>query len=757
MPDLNSKLLKQAREESDLSQKELAENLKISQTQVSRYEKDPDSIPAGVLSRWLDMFGLGLEDLISVEDGKDLKANPGAPYEDLRKDLELIDRYVDVQATDSMESLSEGKAQISGDILSVSDLKTKIRHLYQKPNLTMAGGFDTGKSYLANTLMGKRILPTSFAPATRVVTVVRHVEDRPDFQDEDVWFFDEGVWKSDGQYQLDIATLDERSCEESQVLAGSHELLKRYGVHRNDEVTDKTRQKMEKAHTAVVYAESPILKACNIIDLPGFGDRPSGESVDQEKAESALPYADVVLYASRVKGHLGGKDLARLSSLLRQIPAHESKSREFPTLGGLFVVATHADRNVSDSDVEKIRDNRLSELHHHLKDGALSSYEDRAGRDVQIEDLENQWHPFWAENVSRSRPFIDRLEEILGKHLPNVKTNSARRKVEDLKEEATKRCEQSKILYREAAEESAEQKKRVEKLKKRSEEKRDKIAEKREDIAELIDDLEKKAKVHIRGTIRGYLDPNNDHYSIQDLIERNFDDKKGAKDRAPAMVVERIELEIEQKISNLNDTLVEEVNEYLELYEDLSIEVDGSQNGEVGVPFDAQGAFAGGLAGAAAAGGLAAWAAQVGPLGGYILAAQGYGALAALGLGVGGGAAGAMAWVAAMGGPVTLGTAIATIVGLGTWRLLSETWEQRLARKIASYLEDEGLKQDFLDMNEKYWNQTRDAFEKGANAVNEEFESYLEQLEELSADEKEARQLAEQFDEARDFFRGIPL
>jgi hypothetical protein len=528
-------------------------------------------------------------------------------------------------------------------------------------------------------------------------------------------------------------------------------------VHRNDEVTENTLEKMEEAHTAVVYTDAPLLKACNLIDLPGFGDRPSGESVDQEKAESALPYADIVLYASRIKGHLGGKDLARLSNLLRQIPAHESDSWEFPTLGSLFIVATHADRNVSEEDIKKIRDDRLPELHQYLEEGALANYEERAVRDVLMEDLQNQWFPFWAENVSRSRPFVERLEEILGDQLPKVKIKSAEQRLGDLKEEAMKRCRKGASLHREAADKSAEQKERVEALKKRSKNKRDALEEKREDIAGLIDNLEEKARIHIKGTIDGYLDPENDKYSVQGLIERNFDDKEEAKERAPAMVVEKIESEIEEKIRDLNDHLVEEVEQYLELYEDLSIEVDGDQDGEVDVPFDAQGAFAGGIAGAAAAGGLAAWAAQLGPLGGYIIAAKGFGALAALGLGVGGGAAGAMAWVAALGGPAAFAAAIAAVVGLGAWRLLSTTWEERLARKMISYFEDEGLKKDFLDMNETYWEQTREAFEKGANAVEERFEGYLNRLEELSSNEEEARSLADQFEQAGSFFEGIPL
>lgn len=59
-------------------------------------------------------------------------------------------------------------------------------------------------------------------------------------------------------------------------------------------------------------------------------------------------------------------------------------------------------------------------------------------------------------------------------------------------------------------------------------------------------------------------------------------------------------------------------------------------------------------------GGLGLWAATVGNLGGYILVAKGVSLLSALGISVGGTAA-AASFVAAIGGPITIGIALAAL------------------------------------------------------------------------------------------------
>ena len=751
MPTIDPSVLKEARKESGMSQKELAKNLDISQTQVSRYEKNPDSIPAGLFSRWTGMFGLSPADVLQKSSSASLQVEPGNPYSTFHTDLDLLSRYVDTQAPGSLETLSEDSGEVGGKVPSARNLKARIRELRQKPNVMTAGGFDTGKSYLANTLMGKDVLPTSYQPATRVVTVVRHVEDRPEWQDEDVWLFDEGLWADDGgEPVVDVSRLSERACEEHRVLAGSHDLLGKYGVHRS-EPTEKVKRKMESANSAVVYVDAPVLKACNIVDLPGFGDRPSGESEDQKKAKAALPFADVVLYASRIGGHLSGNDLARISTLVQRLPSPESKSENFPTLGSLFLVATHADRNISDQEMSAIQERSTKRLYRYLEDGVLSRYEERAGREVAVEDLRAQWFPFWAENEKRSGPLVNRLEDVLGKRLPEVRIQEKCSQLEDLKREVRDRCDRGAALYCNAAEESAEQQHKVQKLVEKAEEQRERFRSKREEVHGLIDTLEQKSRSRVKTIFRHTLRKSD----VEKLIRGNFDDKSEAKDRAPALLVEKIESEIEEEIEGLNDRLIEEIDEYLDAFEEFSVQANGKE--KIGVPFDARGAFAGGLASVGTAGGLAAWASQLGPLGGYVIVSQGIGALSALGISISGGAATATAWVAAAGGPVALGAAVAGVAGLAGWRLLAEDWQERLARKIVKYYEEEGLKEEFLGGAEEYWQDTRAAFEAGADAVEEEFRGHLNRLERLTEKEEEALSYAERFEEARDFYSGMPV
>jgi transcriptional regulator with XRE-family HTH domain len=749
--DMNgSDILKQARKESGMSQKQLAKNLDISQTQVSRYEKNPESIPAGLFSKWTGMFGLDPADVFREDTGASLRAEPGDPYAEFQTDLDLLSRYIDMQAPDTLEGLSGDVGELDGDIPSTGDLKQRIRELRQKPSVMTAGGFDTGKSYLANTLMGKDVLPTSFQPATRVVTVVRHVDDRPDWQDEDVWLFEESLWKTGSSEQVvDVSRLDEQSCRNHRVLAGSHDLLGKYGVHRS-EPTEKVKRRLQKAHSAVVYADAPVLKACNLIDLPGFGDRP-GESTDQQKAESALPFADVVLYASRIAGHLSGKDLARISSILRRIPAPEARSEDFPTLGNFFIAATHADRNVSEEEWKSIRDNSTRRLHRYLSDNVLSSYEGRTGRSITVEDLRAQWFPFWGENEDRSRGLVDRLEEILGERLPAARIQKNRQELTDLKEEARDRCRHGVRLYRGALQKASKQGLQLKEPAENGEQGTGRLQKKRQEVLSTIETLKKES----RSEARKLLDDTMSEGQLKWMIEENFDSKSRAKDRAPALVVESIESEIESLIGKYNGQLSEEVDEYLDTYEEYSVQVEGGE--ELSLSFDARGAFAGGLTGVATAGALSAWASQLGALGGYAIVAQGVSALSALGISISGGAAAVSAWVAALGGPITLGAAVAGVTGLAGWRLLSQSWEERLAKKLASHFQEKGLREEFLDGISEYWDETREAFEAGADEVEEEFESHLAQLKGLSGDDQKAERLAKRLEDAEDFYSGMPV
>lgn len=752
--DIENRLLRQVREDAQLSQSELAVNLGISQTQISRYEKQPGSIPARLLFKWLQILGLDPSDVFEKESRQELAIDPGKPYERIRMSLQLLDKYVDVQAPS--QTPDKVNVRQNRSFPSFDGLKKQIEQLRRKPNVMMAGGFDTGKSYLANTLLGRDILPTSFQPATRVVTVVRHVDDRPEWQDEDVWLFNRDLWhpeNTEGEVPIRINTSvldDEEQCSEHRILAGSHDLLKQYGMHRDD-ATKAVQTKMKRAHTAVIYTDSALLHACTLIDLPGFGDRPSGKSDDQEKAVAALPYADLILYTSRIKGHLGGQDLVRLNSILRSLRIPEADNEDFPTLGNLFIIGTHADRSISDNDIKTVRQKSIRRLHDHLKTGALGDRSERTGREITPEDLRSQWFPFWSENVERSRPLVERLSYILGDAFPDTHLNDVKTRIQVIQDQSLQHIEELKRFYDEMAEENHERKEAFRQMKARMSQQRSKIQRDRKDIKQLAEDLKRETRKEIAPVIDAILEAE----TIKTNIKQTFDGKREAKACAPTLVLEQIESEIEPIIQKHTNRFVERVEEYLERFETLAHVGSSGKNQGVNIPFDAQGAFAGGLAGSTVLGGLALWASQLGPLGGYILVAKGVSALSALGFSIGGTAA-ATAATSAIGGPITLAIGLGTVAALGTWRLLSSSWEERLARKIVSHFEDEGVKEQFLSEINTYWDDTQKAFEVGADAVKEEFEEQTEYLSEAISNEKKAREQAQRCKAARDFYAGLP-
>jgi transcriptional regulator with XRE-family HTH domain len=306
--------LKGYREKAGLSQAQVANQLGISVKDVSSYEKAPETVPMGLLVKWLQIFGLDIATAMSAPIP--LKAiEPGFPSAELYRRLNLLSQYID--AVPPVEPLD-----LPTKPAFPQDFKQQIKLYKQKPNLVLTGGFDAGKSHIANALLGSNKLPVGYQPATRVITFIRHVDDRPEWFKKDVLIFHEDFWLKDekGKQIIDLLLLDDKErCDQYCLQAGSFNILQKYGVHGSNEDIA--------AHAAVVYMDSPLLQACNLIDLPGYSDQPDEVSKDVEKANSAAQVADVLLYASPAKGHINGQDMIRLGSLLRLLPAPENERK----------------------------------------------------------------------------------------------------------------------------------------------------------------------------------------------------------------------------------------------------------------------------------------------------------------------------------------------------------------------------------------------------------------------------------------------
>jgi len=248
--------------------------------------------------------------------------------------------------------------------------------------------------------------------------------------------------------------------------------------------------------------------------------------------------------------------------------------------------------------------------------------------------------------------------------------------------------------------------------------------------------------------------------AIESIIREHYTDKKDAQQYAAGYLLEQLQSKLELIIKDRSNILKEEINKFLETYEEVFVKLPKLNLGSVSIPFDPKGAFIGGLAGVGGVGALAVWAASLGNLGTYILVAKAVSLLSVLGISISGGVATAVAFVAAIGGPITLAVGLVAAAAAIGWALFGGSWQHSLAKQIVSHLEKQQVIDKFIQGVDEYWLNTAQAFDKGANAVEEQYQGYIQHLRELCSNDITSKQLIEdilhRLRELKDFFGGIP-
>ncbi|WP_375475526.1 dynamin family protein [uncultured Nostoc sp.] len=415
------------RQKVGMGQVQVANTLGISHEEVCLYEQKPETVPMGLLIKWLQILGVDFATAMSPPTPSLKGIDPGTPYTELYRKLNLLNQYIDA-------TLPVDKLDIPTSPATPHDFQQQLKLYKQKPNVVLTGGFDAGKSHMANALLGSKNLPVGYQPATRVITFVRHIEDRPKWCKEDVLIVNEDFWLKDdkGKQIIDLLLLDDQErCEKYCVHAGSFDTLQKYGVH--GEYEDIA------AHAAVVYINSPLLQACNLIDLPGFSDQPDEASKDVEKANSAAKIADVVLYASPAKGHINAQDMRRISNLLDSLPARENECSNFPTLGNLFIIATHADPSISDHQLKEILYKAAQRLYKQLNEGIFEERRNLTNRAITQEDLQTRFFTFWSERPDRCQQLFDDFTKLLSEYLPQAHLCRVEREINSIRNDNTEK------------------------------------------------------------------------------------------------------------------------------------------------------------------------------------------------------------------------------------------------------------------------------------------------------------------------------
>ena len=726
--------MKEIREKAELTQFELAERISqvlgedISQVQINRYEEDPDSVPLRRAMCWLSACGVSLDQASRLgQNLPTVKAlDPGDPYAHFNRRLDLLRQYVDEGPLFNPENVTSPYLP--------ELLVRRISAWKRKPIVVLAGRFDSGKTRIANALLGTDVLPSRYQPMTKVINFIRHSSERPLGEREDVWILGENEGKPFNP--ADWADLEK--CAAHKVVSGSYDTLRKYG----------TRERTEEglATAAVVFFDAPILRSCTLVDLPGYE---ASEGDDESLANQMAGMADILVYTSPAKTFLPAADLMRLSVLLRSLPILEQT--DVP-LANLLVVATQADPSIDDLQLEsEVLQVGSERLYTHVGDTVLKT---RYEGSVSESALRNRFCTFSFEDQRRRDRLESELRKLLTEIFPGEIAGRVNAELQEIKRGAKESYSRQISAYEHTISKLEEARSKLVQLEKGEPARRQDIQQRSQKVKDAIETARAVSLEALSQVVKRW-------YNVEDvtefITEKEFPKKTRASD-AFAKVLENIQSEVEGALQAEAVKVSEIIKEYLTAYDEMQFHLSSQEFGQfVGVPFDAKGAFAGGLAGLASLGALSAWAAAMGNLGGYILVAKFAGVLAALGIGVS--SAGLVGIVAAIGGPAIIGVGIALLVGKVFSALFGEAWQRTLAKKIVKNLQEKGLEEKLRKAVSLYWDDTLEGFGTGAAAVEHQYAQYVKSLKHLLLDTNsraEIEGLMGRLEELKDFFAGIP-
>lgn len=247
-----------------------------------------------------------------------------------------------------MENLWEGNRERKQKLLEMirenpkeelKELEARVVRNWVKPRVVLMGGSDSGKSSILNGLLGERCLPEGLGPMTKIIIIVKHIDDRPEYLHKEVCFFKKGedgsCWNpeklDDKMYTMQFFLSEGciTDLQEKAVFSGMAQNERGSGMERGA------------PDCAVVFLKSKILRNCDLIDLPGFY---SGNVEAAEIQGRMFKLTDILIYASAAGyGFMNDMDINAVCSYIKNMPVkYETEENQLPPLCNLFVLGTRS-------------------------------------------------------------------------------------------------------------------------------------------------------------------------------------------------------------------------------------------------------------------------------------------------------------------------------------------------------------------------------------------------------------------------------
>ena len=713
-----------------LTQNELAELISVRQDRISRLEQNLDTISLEELVVLAKKTGKSLDEIANYKKDIPRELTISDSWDKIRYIKNTIINYIrDFFPKNNQKYINK-----------IEDLRKNIEGITRKPRIVFSGKSDSGKSTMINALIGKEKMPTNWTPTTSIIVYVKDILERPDYIEDELWIFRKGKnteWD-------DTRLYDEKYCREWKIASGNAEILSQYGVRKGHDYN-------KDVGSAVLFVDSPILKNCDILDIPGIT---AGIESDNIAANQAQLKADILVYLSQASGFLQIEDANYLKEALEVLsPLEETEGTGLSPMSNLFIVATHAHHINPRTDLKNICDSGCDRFADTVADSFWKKYSYNSKEIFTKKDLRKRFFTYaidiedLRENFEKElKNTIENLPKLLEKKVFNITKDYIKNESEKMRKEVQK--------YEGLINEREHYSKLLEEIKKNEPKRKFLLEENNRNVKSKIFDLDNETKQKFKEDYNRILTEEN---IVKIIDEREYKNKKTDLEKLGSYISSEVQDVCRKNLEKTTEKFKNIMDEYL-LKTQKSFEIDNFNNMNISLDFDFKSAFIGGLAGVATLGGLAFWASTLGNLGAYILVAKGVSVLSALGISIAGGTATATAFVASIGGPITLGIAAAILVGLAIWGIFSgSSWKKKIAKKIIKEFNKNIYKYD--NAITQYWSDTESGFNVAKDKMEEEWQNYINNLEKelYHSDVNELKETLKNAKEVEDFFLNTPL
>ena len=725
-----------------MTQAEFAELIGVRQDSVSRLEASSEQISLDILMKIAQITGTTLDELVNYKRPAIRALEVKDTWSNANFIKNHIVNYINEQSIKYKNHWGNKYDKY------VCEIKEGVERVLAKPKIAIVGYSDVGKSRLINSIIGSEKMPTSWTPTTSITIYIKHISDRPSYIEEETWIFRASVDDVGGWNEKKLH--DEDYCRKWKIASGSSDILKDYGT-RQGEMFGK-----DEAGAAVIFVESDILKVCDVLDLPGFG---TGDRIEDDTMPlKAKEIADILIYMSHSGQFLQGHEMEYLKESINSLNVIENKNKnDFKPLANLFIVASHA-HTVEGGNLKalnNILDSGCRRLFKTMPQGYFMYKSLTSGYKYDFGSLRSRFFTYTTDIEQLRKPFEDELK-VLVETLPIVIIKKAMDFISDFIKSIESKIDKEIEEYTDIINERNKYSILLKEIEKNEPFRNNENKNRKNALIEEIKKME-------RASILSFFDF-YEHFMTETEIVRIIKEKELHKKKEDMKILAsyinaNLQGELQKILQSESEKLKVKIDTYVADFEG-SIRMDNFNATFPGVnfTFNAKEAFASGLAGLATFGGLAIWASTLGNLGAYILVAKGVSILSAIGISVGG-VATATAAVASIGGPIVIGIAIAIFSAISIFTFLSGGWEKRIAKKIVKEYESINCQAKFKSSIEQFWLDTERAFNSSADALDKEWESYVNELKEIviNHDVNKMQNIIKDAEKFKKFIVNIPL